>query len=168
VGEAGAVQGGGGAPGGRDAAKRSDAKGADKKGADKKGAYSGEAAGGGGMPRPRWWSVVGATQNALFMLQMLCALWMVASLVGAAHLEWPILAGFALVCAGGGPLLSVSCRLAARAPARRYGQEAERRLRGAAAKCGRARVLEPIAAELLRYREVREQYVVAAGGAEQL
>jgi hypothetical protein len=26
-------------------------------------------------------------------------------------------------------------------------------------------VLEPVAAELLRYREVREQYVVAAGGA---
>ncbi|WP_420000362.1 GTPase [Streptomyces boninensis] len=127
-----------------------------------------DAAGTGRMPRPRWWSVIGATQNALFMLQMLCVLWLFASLVGAAHLEWPMLVGFALVCAGGGPLLSVLCRLAARAPARRYGQEAERRLRGATAKCGRARVLEPIAAELLRYREVREQYVVAAGGAEQL
>ncbi|WP_181794064.1 hypothetical protein [Streptomyces sp. WELS2] len=37
-------------------------------------------------------------------------------------------------------------------------QEAERRLREAAAGCGRARVLDPVAAELLRYREVREQY----------
>ena len=34
----------------------------------------------------------------------------------------------------------------------------ERRLREAAAGCGRARVLDPVAAELLRYREVREQY----------
>jgi len=27
-------------------------------------------------------------------------------------------------------------------------------------------VLEPVAAELLRYREVREQYVIAAGGTD--
>ncbi|MGG7610049.1 ATP-binding protein, partial [Streptomyces sp. ZG43] len=33
-----------------------------------------------------------------------------------------------------------------------------RALRDAAAGCGRARVLDPVAAELLRYREVREQY----------
>ncbi|CAM5655172.1 hypothetical protein SALBM217S_04910 [Streptomyces griseoloalbus] len=39
------------------------------------------------------------------------------------------------------------------------------RLREAAAGCGRARVLDPVAAELLRYREVREQYgrVVGVG-----
>ena len=30
------------------------------------------------------------------------------------------------------------------------------------AACGQVRVLEPVAAELLRYREVREQYVVVA------
>jgi hypothetical protein len=43
--------------------------------------------------------------------------------------------------------------------------EAERRLREAASGCGRARVLDPVAAELLRYREVREQYgrVVGVG-----
>ena len=57
-------------------------------------------------------------------------------------------------------------RAAARGPARRYGQEAERRLREAAAGCGRARVLDPVAAELVRYREVREQYVTVAGRGE--
>jgi hypothetical protein len=36
------------------------------------------------------------------------------------------------------------------------------------AACGQVRVLEPVAAELLRYREVREQYVVAAGEASHL
>ncbi|MEY7981713.1 hypothetical protein AB8O53_36080, partial [Streptomyces pilosus] len=49
-------------------------------------------------------------------------------------------------------------RLAARGAARRDGLAAERRPREAAAGCGRARVLDPVAAELLRYREVREQY----------
>ena len=63
----------------------------------------------------------------------------------------------------GGPLVSAGCRFAARGPARRYGQAAERRLRDAAADCGRARVLEPVAAELMRYREVREQFAVVAG-----
>jgi hypothetical protein len=63
----------------------------------------------------------------------------------------------------GGPLTTWVCRIAARGPARRYGQAAERRLRDAAADCGRARVLEPVAAELMRYREVREQYAVVAG-----
>jgi hypothetical protein len=58
----------------------------------------------------------------------------------------------------GGPLVEWACRMAARGPARRYGHEAERRLREAAASCGRARVLDPVASELLRYREVREQY----------
>jgi hypothetical protein len=65
----------------------------------------------------------------------------------------------------GGPLAAGICRIAARGPARHYGQAAERRLRDAAADCGRARVLEPVAAELMRYREVREQYAVVAGSA---
>jgi hypothetical protein len=34
-----------------------------------------------------------------------------------------------------------------------------------AADCGRAGVLEPVAAELMRYREVREQYAVVSGAA---
>ncbi|MFC7220142.1 GTPase [Streptomyces polyrhachis] len=116
------------------------------------------------LERPRWWSVVGATQNALFMLQILCLLWLVCAAVGFAHVSWQMLLGFALVCAGSGPLTATVCRLAARGPARRYGQDTERRLREAAAGCGRARVLEPVAAELLRYKEVRGQYAVAAGG----
>jgi nucleotidyltransferase/DNA polymerase involved in DNA repair len=58
----------------------------------------------------------------------------------------------------GGPAVEWAGKMAARGPARRYGLEAERRLREAAAGCGRARVLDPVAAELLRYREVREQY----------
>ncbi|MYV69296.1 ATP-binding protein, partial [Streptomyces sp. SID2131] len=35
--------------------------------------------------------------------------------------------------------------------------------REAAAACGRARVLDPVAAELVRYREVREQYATVVG-----
>jgi hypothetical protein len=80
---------------------------------------------------------------------------------------WPPLAMTA-VGGLGGPLVSGICRFAARGPARRYGQSAERRLRDAAADCGRARVLEPVAAELMRYREVREQYAVVAGSAPRL
>ena len=64
----------------------------------------------------------------------------------------------------GGPLVEWACAAAARGPARRYGQDAERRLREAAAGCGRAKVLDPISAELMRYREVREQYVTVSGG----
>ncbi|MQY15063.1 hypothetical protein SRB5_52410 [Streptomyces sp. RB5] len=121
--------------------------------------------GAGRVPeRPRWWSVVGATQNALFMLQMLCLLWLLCAATGLAHVAWQMLLGFALVCSGSGPLTAIVCRLVARGPARRHGQDTERRLREAAAGCGRARVLEPVAAELLRYKEVREQYAVAAGG----
>lgn len=52
---------------------------------------------------------------------------------------------------------------AVRGPARRYGQDARRRLREAAAGCGRARVLDPVAGELMRYREVRERYATVAG-----
>jgi hypothetical protein len=75
----------------------------------------------------------------------------------------------ALLGAGGlgGPVLAWAGRLAARGPAQRYGQAAERRLRDAAADCGRSRVLEPVAAELLRYREVREQYGLMAGARTQ-
>ncbi|MGK5499937.1 ATP-binding protein, partial [Streptomyces sp. URMC 125] len=53
-----------------------------------------------------------------------------------------------------------------RGPARAYGLERERRLRRLATGWGQAWVLEPVAAELLRYREVREQYAIAAGGAD--
>jgi hypothetical protein len=63
----------------------------------------------------------------------------------------------------GGPLLGWVCLAVSRGPAFAHGQQEERRLRRLAAGCGRTRVLEPLAAELMRYREVREQYVGAAG-----
>ncbi|MFJ8631499.1 GTPase [Streptomyces sp. NPDC093568] len=112
----------------------------------------------GRPPRPGWWPAAVLVQAAMTILQILGGLWLVGQIVGVMepNLGMPVL----LMTAGivGGPLVEWSCRMAARGPARRYGTEAERRLREAAAGCGRARVLDPVAAELLRYREVREQY----------
>lgn len=119
----------------------------------------------GRPPRPGWWPVAVLAQAAMTLLQVVGGLWLVGQIVGVMdpNLGVPVL----LMVSGivGGPLVEWSCRMAARGPARRYGQDAERRLREAAAGCGRARVLDPLAAELLRYREVREQYgkVVGAG-----
>ncbi|MFI9149735.1 GTPase [Streptomyces sp. NPDC053367] len=119
----------------------------------------------GRPPRPGWWPVAVLVQASMTLLQVVGGLWLVGQIVGvmAPNLGVPVL----LMVLGivGGPLVEWSCRMAARGPARRYGQEAERRLREAAAGCGRARVLDPVAAELLRYREVREQYgrVVGVG-----
>ncbi|WP_328747582.1 YfjP family GTPase [Streptomyces sp. NBC_00285] len=119
----------------------------------------------GRPPRPGWWPVAVLAQASMTLLQIVGGLWLVAQIAGvmAPNLGVPVL----LMVAGiiGGPLVEWSCRIAARGPARRYGTDAERRLREAAAGCGRARVLDPVAAELLRYREVREQYgrVVGVG-----
>ncbi|MFD7872738.1 YfjP family GTPase [Streptomyces sp. NPDC059766] len=119
----------------------------------------------GRPPRPGWWPLAVLAQAAMTLLQIVGGLWLVGQIAGvmAPNLGVPVL----LMLAGivGGPLIEWSCRMAARGPAKRYGLEAERRLREAAAGCGRARVLDPVAAELLRYREVREQYgrVVGAG-----
>ncbi|MET8448351.1 YfjP family GTPase [Streptomyces sp. NPDC005209] len=121
----------------------------------------------GRPPRPGWWPVAVLAQASMTLLQVVGGLWLVGQIAGvmAPNLGVPVL----LMVAGiiGGPLVEWSCRMAARGPARRYGLEAERRLREAAAGCGRARVLDPVAAELLRYREVREQYgqVTRAGAA---
>jgi energy-coupling factor transporter ATP-binding protein EcfA2 len=112
----------------------------------------------GRPPRPGWWPVAVLAQASMTILQVVGGLWLLGQIIGfmAPNLGVPVL----LMVAGivGGPLIEWSCRIAARGPARRYGQEAERRLREAAAGCGRARVLDPVAAEVLRYREVREQY----------
>ncbi|WP_086692358.1 YfjP family GTPase, partial [Streptomyces recifensis] len=112
----------------------------------------------GRPPRPGWWPVAVLVQAAMTLLQIVGGAWLVGQIAGvlSPNLGVPVL----LMLCGivGGPLVEWGCRLAARGPARRYGQEAERRLREAAASCGRARVLDPVAAELLRYREVREQY----------
>ncbi|MER6410810.1 GTPase [Streptomyces humidus] len=112
----------------------------------------------GRPPRPGWWPAAVMAQASMTLLQVVGGLWLVGQIVGvlAPNLGVPVL----LMVLGivGGPLVEWCCRMAARGPARRYGQDAERRLREAAAGCGRARVLDPVASELLRYREVREQY----------
>jgi GTPase Era involved in 16S rRNA processing len=117
------------------------------------------------IDRPRWWSMVGWAQWLLMVLSVVGVVGLVAVAVRAVPFSvW--LPGFVFgLGAAGGPLLAWACRTGSRGPARRYGLQAERRLRDAAADCGRARVLEPVAAELLRYREVREQYGIAAGAA---
>ncbi|MEU3981346.1 YfjP family GTPase [Streptomyces sp. NPDC026672] len=117
----------------------------------------------GRPPRPGWWPAAVLAQACMTLLQVVGGLWLVGQIVGvmAPNLGVPVL----LMVAGivGGPVVEWSCRMAARGPARRYGLEAERRLREAAAGCGRARVLDPLASELLRYREVREQYGKVCG-----
>ncbi len=114
-------------------------------------------------PRPGWWPVAVFAQATMTILQIIGGLWLVGQIVGvlSPNLGVPVL--MMLTGIVGGPCVEWACRLAARGPARRYGQEAERRLRDAAAACGRARVLDPVAAELLRYREVREQYARVTG-----
>ncbi|MGX1562866.1 GTP-binding protein [Streptomyces sp. NPDC055506] len=119
----------------------------------------------GRPPRPGWWPVAVLSQASMTILQFLGGLWLLGQIfqVMSPNLGVPVL--LMVIGIVGGPLVEWSCRMAARGPARRYGLEAERRLRKAAAGCGRARVLDPVAAELLRYLEVREQYgrVVGAG-----
>ncbi|MGW8886434.1 GTPase [Streptomyces sp. NPDC055749] len=110
-------------------------------------------------PRPAWWPAAVLVQASMTLLQIFGGLWLLGQIVGV--LEPGLVTPALVMLAGviGGPLVEWSCVAAARGPARRYGQEAERRLRDAAAGCGRARVLDPVSAELARYREVRERYV---------
>lgn len=119
----------------------------------------------GKPPRPGWWPVAVFAQAAMTLLQVVGGLWLVAQIIGVSepNLGVPVL--LMLVGIVGGPCVEWASRMAARGPARRYGADAERRLREAAAGCGRARVLDPVAAELLRYLEVREQYVRVTGAA---
>ncbi|MGW5272622.1 GTPase [Streptomyces sp. NPDC004044] len=121
------------------------------------GAHSGRMA--GRPPRPAWWPAAVLAQVSMTLLQIFGGLWLIGQIVGV--VEPGLLTAASVMMAGvvGGPLVEWSCAAAARGPARRYGQEAERRLREAAAACGRARVLDPVAAELVRYREVRERFV---------
>ncbi|MFC8234790.1 GTPase [Streptomyces sp. NPDC057284] len=121
------------------------------------GAHSGRVA--GRPPRPAWWPAAVLAQVSMTLLQVFGGLWLIGQIVGV--VEPGLLTAASVMMAGvvGGPLVEWSCAAAARGPARRYGLEAERRLREAAAACGRARVLDPVAAELVRYREVRERFV---------
>lgn len=113
--------------------------------------------------RPAWWPAAVLAQAAMTLLQIYGALWLVGQIIGV--LDPGIIPPVLVMLGGivGGPLVEWACAAAARGPARRYGQDAERRLREAAAGCGRARVLDPVAAELMRYREVREQYSTVSG-----
>lgn len=114
-------------------------------------------------PRPGWWTAAIIGQAVLLTAQLLGMCWLLTAAFG-----YPVATGWlpvTLLVGGslGAPLLAWTCRFAARGPARAWGQQEEARLRRIAAGCGRSLVLEPVAAELLRYREVREQYVIAAG-----
>ncbi|UYQ62174.1 GTP-binding protein [Streptomyces peucetius] len=126
-----------------------------------------EAAETKGRPlRPAWWPAAVLAQAAMTLLQIFGGLWLVGQIVGVLE---PGLIPPVLVMLGGilgGPLVEWACAAATKGPARRYGQEARRRLHQAAAGCGRAKVLDPIAAELMRYREVREQYAAVSGSAK--
>ncbi|MEU3369572.1 GTPase [Streptomyces sp. NPDC006660] len=117
----------------------------------------------GASPRPPWWPAAVLAQMVMTAIQIVGGLWLLGQILGvlAPGLVVPALVMLAGVV--GGPLVEWACAVAARGPGRRYGQEAERRLREAAAACGRAKVLDPLAAELLRYREVREQYAAVVG-----
>ncbi|MDQ8700881.1 GTPase [Streptomyces sp. LHD-70] len=114
-------------------------------------------------PRPGWWPLAVLAQALMTLLQIVGGVWLLGQVIGVfpPNLGSPVL--LMIVGIVGGPGVEWACRMAARGPARRYGIEAERKLREAAAACGRAQVLDPVAAELLRYREVREQYVRVTG-----
>ncbi|MER6612553.1 GTP-binding protein [Streptomyces xantholiticus] len=123
-----------------------------------------EAAETKGRPlRPAWWPAAVLAQASMTLLQIFGGLWLVGQIVGV--LEPGLIPPVLVMLAGivGGPLVEWACAAATRGPARRYGQDARRRLHEAAAGCGRAKVLDPIAAELMRYREVREQYAAVSG-----
>ncbi|BCL30577.1 ATP-binding protein [Streptomyces aurantiacus] len=117
----------------------------------------------GRPPRPGWWPAAVLAQAAMTVLQVVGGLWLAGQVIGfmSPNLGVPVL--LMVIGIVGGPGVEWACKLAASGPARRYGLDAERRLREAAAGCGRARVLDPVAAELLRYREVRGQFLRATG-----
>ncbi|OEV29521.1 hypothetical protein AN219_16030, partial [Streptomyces nanshensis] len=115
--------------------------------------------------RPFWWNLALAGQLVLLVLQLAGAGCVLGAALGVNLVaEW---VGVALLIGGvlGGSMLAWGCRFAARGPAAEHGRREERRLRRLVSGCGQVHVLEPVAAELLRYREVREQYVIAAGDA---
>ncbi len=151
------AKGGWGTRGGRNAKKAGEGGSAVRTGRGTAGSAAGPSV------RPKWWAVAAAGQGVLFALHVAGLLWLLGAVVGVVGGQWWIPAVVLTGGGLGGPVLAAACRAAARGPARGHGLDAERRLRDAAAGCGRARVLEPVAAELLRYREVREQYVIAAG-----
>mgnify|MGYP001192847726 CR=1 FL=1 len=114
------------------------------------------------LPRPRWWTAAGAGQAVLLAAQLLGLCWLLIALLGQPVVDRWLPVALLLGGSVGAPLLAWGCRMAARGPAHACGQQEEWRLRRLAAERGHTHVLEPVAAELLRYQEVRERYVVAA------
>ncbi|WP_254665921.1 GTPase [Streptomyces sp. WMMB 322] len=122
-----------------------------------------EAAGPAAPRRPFWWNLALVAQLILLLAQLAGAGCLAGIMLGVDLVaQW---VGVALLLGGvlAGSLLSWGCRFAARGPAAEHGRREEWRLRRLVTGCGQVHVLEPVAAELLRYREVREQYVIAAG-----
>ncbi|MGW0571841.1 GTPase [Streptomyces tauricus] len=117
----------------------------------------------GRPPRPGWWPAAVLAQASMTVLQVVGGLWLLGQVIGFMSPNLGVPALLMVIGIVGGPAVEWACRLAANGPARRYGAEAERKLREAASGCGRARVLDPVAAELLRYREVREQFLRVSG-----
>ncbi|TXS39286.1 ATP-binding protein [Streptomyces sp. or43] len=162
AGRAAGTEGGRGADGGgMNGASAAGTNGASAGASDgvREGAFPAQQGRGTKPPRPAWWPAAVLAQVVMTLLQILGGLWLAGQIIGV--LQPGLLTPALVMLAGiiGGPLVEWSCAAAARGPARRYGQEAERRLREAAAACGRARVLDPVSAELVRYREVRERFV---------
>ena len=114
-------------------------------------------------PRPAWAPVALVGQVLMMLLQLVGAVWMLVASTVLGGETAPLGATLLGVGAVGAPLLSWMCRRGSQGPARVHGSTEEVRLRRLAAGCGRSRVLEPVAAELMRYREAREQYVIATG-----
>ncbi|WP_166027575.1 YfjP family GTPase, partial [Streptomyces chilikensis] len=117
----------------------------------------------GRPPRPFWWPAAVLAQAAMTLVQIVGGLWLTGQIVGVFEAELGVPVLLMVIGIVGGPVIEWACRAAARGPARRHGLEAELRLREAAEECGRVRVLEPIAEEVARHREVREQYGVVSG-----
>ncbi|MEW2081296.1 GTPase [Streptomyces sp. NPDC005283] len=117
----------------------------------------------GRPPRAAWWPAGVLAQVAMTLLQVYGGLWLLGQIIGV--LEPGLVPPALVMLAGivGGPLVEWACAAAARGPARRYGQDAQRRLQEAAAACGRAKVLDPVVTELMRYQEVRERYSTVSG-----
>jgi hypothetical protein len=102
-------------------------------------------------------------QAAMTLVQVIGGLWLLGQIVGVLEAELGVPVLLMVIGIVGGPAVEWACRAAARAPARRYGLETELLLREAAEECGRVKVLEPIAEEVARHLEVREQYGVVSG-----
>nr|WP_246212694.1 YfjP family GTPase [Streptomyces abyssomicinicus] len=117
----------------------------------------------GRPPRPFWWPAAVLVQAAMTLVQVVGGLWLMGQIVGVLEAELGVPVLLMVIGIVGGPVVEWACRAAARAPARRYGLEAELRLREAAEECGRVRVLEPVAEAVAGHRVVREQYGVVSG-----